>query len=137
MIGLLLRGCFLIGIISWYSVGVWKQINKYFGNEYNTYLEEQYRSNKHLRPTIEDKIKIPISIKEPLEDPPLPSISEAVLDKDVKTFDYTNHQQQSPPKKRQKSNNCDCFVNKWLNDGASDNADNNLHCQLDETACET
>ncbi|KAG5673923.1 hypothetical protein PVAND_003924 [Polypedilum vanderplanki] len=48
MVGLMLRGFFLIGIISWYSHGVFKLINDYFGSEYKNYLTEEIKKNKHL-----------------------------------------------------------------------------------------
>jgi hypothetical protein len=53
MIGLMLRGFFLIGIISVYSHSVFKMINDYFRSEYKTYLTDEMKRNKFLVPNEE------------------------------------------------------------------------------------
>lgn len=45
----MLRGIFLISIISWYSYGVFKMINEYFLSEYKSYLSTEFRRNKNFK----------------------------------------------------------------------------------------
>ncbi|XP_033335834.1 uncharacterized protein LOC117226014 [Megalopta genalis] len=49
MLGMLFRGVFLIGILSWYSTNVWKLIDGYFRDQFRNYLEEEYRKNPRMR----------------------------------------------------------------------------------------
>ncbi|XP_078032638.1 uncharacterized protein LOC144467620 [Augochlora pura] len=49
MLGMLFRGVFLIGILSWYSTNVWKMIDGYFRDQFRSYLEEEYRKNPRMR----------------------------------------------------------------------------------------
>ena len=58
MIGLALRGFFLIGIISWYSSGVFKLINDYFRSEYKNYLSNEFKKNKYLVPSAEIPVQL-------------------------------------------------------------------------------
>lgn len=48
MIGLIFKGIFMIGIMSWYSAGVWKVINEYFRKEFDTYLKDETKKNKFM-----------------------------------------------------------------------------------------
>lgn len=43
------RGFFLIGIISWYSMGLLRVINEYFRDEFKTFLDDEIRRNKHVK----------------------------------------------------------------------------------------
>jgi hypothetical protein len=58
MLGLMLRGFFLMGIISWYSNGVFRMINEYFHAEYKHYLTEEVKKNKYLMQRPEDLAKL-------------------------------------------------------------------------------
>ncbi|XP_053979874.1 uncharacterized protein LOC128876998 [Hylaeus volcanicus] len=49
MLGLLFRGVFLIGILTWYSTSVWKLIDSYFRDQFRSYLEEEYRKNPRMK----------------------------------------------------------------------------------------
>lgn len=50
MIGLLVRSVFLIGIIIWYSTGVWRMINDYFREEFQNHLSNEIKRNQHIKP---------------------------------------------------------------------------------------
>lgn len=69
MIGLMLRGFFLVGIISWYSHGVFKLINDYFRSEYKNYLADEVKRNKLLMPNEQDNRA---EIKDQTPVPPVP-----------------------------------------------------------------
>jgi hypothetical protein len=47
----LFRGGFLIVILLWYSVNVWRAMDGYFRDEFKKYLENEYKQNKHLKAT--------------------------------------------------------------------------------------
>ncbi|KOC59544.1 hypothetical protein WH47_09066 [Habropoda laboriosa] len=49
MLALLVRGVFLIGILTWYSTSVWKMIDGYFRDQVRSYLEEEYRKNPRMK----------------------------------------------------------------------------------------
>lgn len=49
MLGMLFRGVFLIGILSWYSTNVWKLIDDYFRDQFRNYLEEEYRKHPRMK----------------------------------------------------------------------------------------
>ena len=49
MLLLMFRGFFLIGIISWYSMGLLRVINEYFRDEFKTFLDDEIRRNKHVK----------------------------------------------------------------------------------------
>ncbi|CAL7933839.1 unnamed protein product [Xylocopa violacea] len=49
MLGLIFRGVFLIGILTWYSTSVWKLIDGYFRDQFKSYLEEEYRKNPRMK----------------------------------------------------------------------------------------
>lgn len=53
MLGMLFRGVFLIGILTWYSTNVWKLIDGYFRDQFRNYLEEEYRKNPRMRPDLQ------------------------------------------------------------------------------------
>lgn len=48
MIGSAVKGLFFIYIIFWYSTGVWKMINDYFGKEFKNYIAEELKNNKRF-----------------------------------------------------------------------------------------
>lgn len=49
MLGILFRGVFLIGVLTWYSTNVWKLIDGYFRDQFRNYLEEEYRKNPRMK----------------------------------------------------------------------------------------
>lgn len=49
MLGLLLKSFFMIGVILWYSTGVWRVINEYFRKEFNQYLKDETEKNKYIK----------------------------------------------------------------------------------------
>lgn len=49
MLGLIFRGVFLIGVLTWYSTNVWKMIDGYFRDQFRSYLEEEYRKNPRMK----------------------------------------------------------------------------------------
>lgn len=53
MLGLIFRGVFLIGILTWYSTSVWKMIDSYFRDQFRSYLEEEYRKNPRMRSDVQ------------------------------------------------------------------------------------
>lgn len=56
MIGSALKGIFFIYIIFWYSTGIWKMINDYFGKEFKMYVAEELKNSKRLQIPL-DKLK--------------------------------------------------------------------------------
>ena len=53
MLGLIVRGVFLVGILTWYSTSVWKMIDGYFRDQFRSYLEEEYRKNPRMRTDVQ------------------------------------------------------------------------------------
>lgn len=47
MVFIVLRLFCFIGVISWYTTGIWKLINEYFHNEFKKYLENEI-TNSHI-----------------------------------------------------------------------------------------
>lgn len=153
MLGLLLRGFFLLGIISVYSTGVWKFINEYFLGEFKTYLGEEFKRNKHLK-LVEVPTKLPPSVAT-TEAPMALSPDEAKplinVDGEVETcerrdmcqrssqeeeLDYGNHRQTTTVDDRQSQSNEDELIKYWQERRSNDNSDHNLYCQPEETTCE-
>ncbi|XP_012258824.2 uncharacterized protein LOC105687610 [Athalia rosae] len=48
MLAFIFRGVFLVGILSWYSTSVWKMIDTYFKNRFQSYLKAEYDKNPHM-----------------------------------------------------------------------------------------
>lgn len=53
MLAFIFRGFFLIGVISWYSTSVWKMIDVYFKNRFESYLRAEYDKNPHMLADVE------------------------------------------------------------------------------------
>lgn len=53
MLGLIFRGIFLIGVLTWYSTSVWKMIDGYFRDQFRSYLEEEYRKNPRMKTDVQ------------------------------------------------------------------------------------
>ncbi|XP_076628760.1 uncharacterized protein LOC143345484 [Colletes latitarsis] len=75
MLGLIFRGVFLIGILTWYSTSVWKLIDSYFRDQFRNYLEEEYRKNPRMKSDVQgvsvDKIDpVPVESPQTTVEPP-------------------------------------------------------------------
>lgn len=144
MIGLLFRGFFLLGIVSWYSTGVWKFIDDYFRYEYKKYLTHEFKRNKHLQPVTETTTQLPLSVasanlNELSPNEPIPfgdNVRVKTCDKklchSLRELDYHNQQQTND----RQSEDDDGFINYWLEQRSRDNTDSNLYCQPKEAKCE-
>jgi hypothetical protein len=141
MIGLLLRGFFLLGIISWYSTGVWKFIDDYFRYEYKKYLTDEFKRNKNLQPETEITTQLPPSVAsdnlmELSPSDPIPfGDNVKTCDKNLchspKELDYRNREKTND----RQSEDDDGFINYWLERKSGDNSDNNLHCHQKKAEC--
>jgi hypothetical protein len=144
MIGLLIRGFFLLGIVSWYSSGVWKFIDDYFKYEYKKYLTHEFKRNKNLQPVneITTQLPPPVALEKlnelcpndliPLGDNVQVKNCDKNLCHSPKKLDYHNQQQTND----RQSEDDDGFINYWLEQRSKDNTDNNLYCQPREAKCE-
>ncbi|XP_076389539.1 uncharacterized protein LOC105663558 [Megachile rotundata] len=56
MLGMILRGVFLIGILTWYSTSVWKMIDGYFRDQFRSYLEEEYKKNPRMKTDVQGNL---------------------------------------------------------------------------------
>lgn len=143
MLGLLLRGFFLFGIISWYSNGVWKFINDYFRNEYKTYLIDEYKRNKHLHPDSDIPTPFPpAAVTEDLKELPSDKVKPFVATDEMEKCDLSHSREELDYHNQLTTNDRECrdddgFINYWRErKSKEDNSDNNLHCQARETKCE-
>ncbi|XP_046603562.1 uncharacterized protein LOC124297032 [Neodiprion virginianus] len=48
MLAFIFRGVFLVGIVSWYSTSVWKMIDGYFKDRFQSYLRAEYDKNPQM-----------------------------------------------------------------------------------------
>ncbi|KYN34426.1 hypothetical protein ALC56_11534 [Trachymyrmex septentrionalis] len=53
MLAFIIRGVFLLGVLSWYSAIVWKVIDGYFQDQFRTYLQEEYRKHSRIKADFE------------------------------------------------------------------------------------
>jgi len=53
MLACIIRGVFLLGVLSWYSVIIWKVIDGYFQDQFRTYLQEEYRKHPRIKADFE------------------------------------------------------------------------------------
>lgn len=53
MLMFVIRGVFLLSVLSWYSAIVWKVIDGYFQDQFRTYLQEEYRKHPRMKADIE------------------------------------------------------------------------------------
>lgn len=44
-----MRGFLFLGVIYWYTVGVWRLIDDYFQKEFVTYLSTEIEKNEHIK----------------------------------------------------------------------------------------
>lgn len=49
MLALVIRGVVLLGVLGWYSTGVWKMIDSYFKDRFDKYLREEYAKNPRMK----------------------------------------------------------------------------------------
>jgi hypothetical protein len=145
MLGLVIRGFFLVGIISWYSAGLMKFINSYFLTEYQTYLAQEFKRNKHLR--LQDADMPPMAPEVVVEQALSPDQAEPFIEHGkVKTcernlchllpsqdeLDYSNQ-----PTTADRKSQDDDFIHYWMKRRKTDdNAGDNLHCRAQLTTCE-
>ncbi|XP_043493534.1 cilia- and flagella-associated protein 251-like [Polistes fuscatus] len=54
MLAAFIRCAFLIGILGWYSINVWKMIDGYFRDQFASYLHEEYRKNPRMKSDVKD-----------------------------------------------------------------------------------
>lgn len=54
MLAAFFRNAFLIGILAWYSLSVWKMIDGYFRDQFASYLHEEYRKNPRMKSDVRD-----------------------------------------------------------------------------------
>lgn len=147
MFGLLFRGVFLVGIISWYSAGVWKFVDDYFRNEYKEYLSKEFKRNKHLRMSSETLEQLPAAAVSNVARELLPDDAKPFIDAEEdktckrdlfpsreKELDY--HNQQKTNENDRQSQDDDGFISYWSERPSTDNSDYNLHCQSKEATCE-
>lgn len=45
----IMRGFLFLGVIYWYTVGVWRLIDDYFQKEFVTYLSTEIKKNEHIK----------------------------------------------------------------------------------------
>lgn len=144
MFGLLFRGVFLVGIISWYSAGVWKFVDDYFRDEYKEYLGKEFKRNKHLRMSSEfpeystvakdTKVLSPDDVK-PFINAQEGKTCERNLFHPQEELDYHN-QQKTIENDRQESQDDDGFISYWHKRRNTDNSYYNLYCDSKEATCE-
>ncbi|KYQ58076.1 hypothetical protein ALC60_03128 [Trachymyrmex zeteki] len=82
MLTFIIRGVFLLGVLSWYSATIWKVIDGYFQDQFRTYLQEEYRKHPRIKADFEstgavDKRPAPSAL------PAEPSLSYGI----VETYD--------------------------------------------------
>lgn len=140
MLGLLLRGFFLLGIISCYTVSVFQFINEYFRYEYKTYLTEEFKRNKHLQPDAATPTVAPaLETTGKSFDLSPDDAKPFIMSQKVKTcqpgptrareeLDYCNQQKTND----RQSQDDDGFLSYWLDPKRKDNAaDYNPLCRAD------
>lgn len=130
MIGLALRGFFLIGIISWYSAGMFKLINDYFRSEYKSYLSAEFKKNKYLMPSAE----LPVHLQKDTQ-PHDETKPKVVFDLPKYIKDLSSPAPQctaTKPKNTQNNENDEDIVNYWLNRDRNNDGKIEAHCQVDE-----
>lgn len=50
MLALLIRSFLFLFVMFWYSLGIWTVVDNYFKDQFRTYLEKQFESNKYMKP---------------------------------------------------------------------------------------
>lgn len=139
----MLRGFFLIGIISFYSHGLFKMINEYFRTEYKTYLAEEYKRNKNLMPNSEVPIQLMKSENEMLKDMPksfnLPPDNEQTLGESNANCKNENELLKSINSFGKQLPDDEHIVSYWLdrnrNDLSNNEGRNDAYCQVDNVKC--
>ena len=52
MLAFVLRGVLFIGVVGWYSGSLWRMIDDYFKDQFQKYLEDEYRKNPKMRESV-------------------------------------------------------------------------------------
>lgn len=130
-----------MGIISWYSTGVWKFIDDYFRNEYKAYLSKEFIRNKHLQLKLDVPVEVPKTaaaedvgfIKNPfINHNRREETCQADLCRSQKKMDYRHYQETNDQQRKDDVG----FVSCWPEREGRDNSDYNLHCREKEANCE-
>lgn len=53
MLAFVIRGVFLVSVLSWYSATIWKIIDGYFQDQFRAYLQEEYRKDPRIKADVE------------------------------------------------------------------------------------
>lgn len=153
MIVVMLRGFFLIGIISWYSFGVFKMINEYFRSEYKSYLTVELERNTNLLPNSEDNnvpksLNLPKSVEIEISSTKTTVTKDSLSSSECIDANYCINRQELNPidneesekihhdDDRSSANDNDDeskILNYWLNRKQSnyDDAKNDAHCHVE------
>lgn len=160
MLLLMFRGFFLIGIISWYSMGLLRVINEYFRDEFKTFLDDEIRRNKHVKlapeavvidasDTVIDSIDSPSCVTDSLNNITFLEDNNIINEEATDNNDDQHNQDKQKPhieiNPRNWNNNHE--INYWINKQhtTNDHDNSNLYCgkmnsiDTDETAniCDT
>lgn len=79
MLTFIIRGVFLLSVLSWYSAIVWQIIDGYFQDQFRAYLQEEYRKHPRIKADVEsaeavDKGSAPSAL------PAEPSLSHGIAE---------------------------------------------------------
>ncbi|KAL0126667.1 hypothetical protein PUN28_005207 [Cardiocondyla obscurior] len=58
MLAFIVRGVFLVSVLSWYSAIVWKVIDSYFQDQFRAYLQEEYRKHPRIKADVESAVAV-------------------------------------------------------------------------------
>lgn len=118
MFALLFRGFFLLGIISCYSMSVWKLIDGYFRTEYKRYLDDEIKRHPPLRSeetsaTVPTTTQLPPTENEIIVDLKLAPIDADAMMMKKKCETSCNHEQDSCQLQADKKSEMDYDNNRW------------------------
>lgn len=131
------RGFFLIGIISWYSMGLLRVINEYFRDEFKTFLDDEIRRNKHVKlapeaaetatsDTVIDSIELSC-VTDSLNNITL--IEDSIINEEATDNNGQDQQKKTYIEFKQRNWNND-YENYWINKQhkTKDHDNSNLYC---------
>lgn len=64
MLALLFRGVCILGVVGWYSASLWTMIDGYFKDQFQRYLDEEYRLNPKMQADVREHAPPPIDTTE-------------------------------------------------------------------------
>lgn len=85
-----LRAVVLLGVVGWYSMGVWNMIESYFKDRFDKYLREEYAKNPRMKRDL-DTHRFNNRVDQIIET--IPSVIKANNEK--RTDDYNNNNDES------------------------------------------